>query len=87
MTSLCAFEHPVILPLKLSEIHRERLRLHAQILRERSRSKPEEAKALLKVVKTFEDMLREDAMAATSSGSNPPSLSPAWAERDAAVTS
>jgi hypothetical protein len=55
--------HPLVLPLKLTAHDRERLLLHAQILRERAAAQPQEAENLTETARTFEKMLQEDLAA------------------------
>jgi hypothetical protein len=51
---------PLDLPLGLSDFDRERIVLHARILRERAIAHPREAYALLQVARCFDQILRED---------------------------
>jgi hypothetical protein len=44
----------------LSDFDRERLLLHAQILREQAKRRTSEAPALLQVARCFDQMLEED---------------------------
>jgi hypothetical protein len=55
-------KHPLVLPLGLSDFDRERLVLHAQILRERAIAHPQEAHALLQVARCFDQILRDDGI-------------------------
>ena len=52
-------KHPLVLPLRLSDFDRERLLLHAHILRERAKAHPAEANTLLQIARSFDRMLEE----------------------------
>jgi hypothetical protein len=44
----------------LSDFDRERLLLHAHILRERAKAHPKEASTLLQIARSFDRLLEED---------------------------
>jgi hypothetical protein len=70
--------HPLVLPLALTPLDRERLLLHIQILRERAAGHPTEAAELYRLCAVFRKMLNEDE--AQQEAGAPSQRRPTWSK-------